>query len=55
MAHDPVIVPTYQERDNLPPLLAGIAEYLPDADVLVVDDASPDGRAGLWTTRRQDE
>lgn len=43
MAQDLVIVPTYQERHNLPVLLAGLAEHLPDADILVVDDASPDG------------
>jgi dolichol-phosphate mannosyltransferase len=38
-----VIVPTYNERDNLPAIISAIHEHLPQADVLVVDDASPDG------------
>lgn len=38
-----VIVPTYNERENIAELLDGILSYLPTADVLVVDDGSPDG------------
>ena len=38
-----MIVPTYNERDNLPAIVAAIHEHLPQADVLVVDDGSPDG------------
>ncbi|HVH27098.1 MAG TPA: polyprenol monophosphomannose synthase [Vicinamibacterales bacterium] len=37
-----VIVPTYNERDNLP-LLVGQLMQQPDVRVLVVDDHSPDG------------
>ena len=36
---------TYNERDNLPTLTAQIFEFAPDADILVVDDSSPDGTA----------
>jgi dolichol-phosphate mannosyltransferase len=42
-----VIVPTYNERDNLEPLVAQALAALPDGDLLVVDDASPDGTGGL--------
>lgn len=42
-----VIVPTYNERENLPPLVAAVHEHLPQADVLVVDDGSPDGTGEL--------
>lgn len=42
-----VIVPTYDERDSLPRALAGLRRHTPDADVLVVDDASPDGTGEL--------
>lgn len=42
-----VIVATYNEIENLPRLVASIFEHLPDCDVLVVDDASPDG-TGAW-------
>ncbi|PWH05693.1 dolichol-phosphate mannosyltransferase [Brachybacterium endophyticum] len=38
-----VVIPTYNERDALPPTLARLRAAVPDAHVLVVDDASPDG------------
>ncbi len=42
-----VVVPTYNERDNLEPLLSRLHEVAPAAHVLVVDDASPDGTGEL--------
>jgi dolichol-phosphate mannosyltransferase len=42
-----VAIATYNEIENLPTLVAAIRERLPDADVLVVDDNSPDG-TGRW-------
>ncbi len=38
-----VIIPTYNERDNLGPITARVRSAVPAADVLVVDDNSPDG------------
>ena len=38
-----VIVPTYNERDNLPPLAARLLALPVPVDLLVVDDSSPDG------------
>lgn len=38
-----VIVPTYNERDNIPRLVPSILAQDPRLDVLIVDDASPDG------------
>ncbi|MCU1473528.1 glycosyltransferase, partial [Amnibacterium sp.] len=38
-----VCVPTYDEADSLPVLLPRLAEVRPPVDVLVIDDASPDG------------
>jgi dolichol-phosphate mannosyltransferase len=38
---------TYNERDNLAPLIAAIHEAVPHADILVVDDNSPDGTGKL--------
>ncbi|RGE23104.1 polyprenol monophosphomannose synthase [Leucobacter sp. wl10] len=38
-----VILPTYNERDTLPATVAGVRAHLPDADILVIDDGSPDG------------
>lgn len=42
-----IVTPTYNERENLEPFLAAVFEELPSADVLVVDDASPDGTGEL--------
>jgi dolichol-phosphate mannosyltransferase len=42
-----VILPTYDEAENLPGITVGILAALPGATVLVVDDASPDGTGAL--------
>ncbi len=42
-----VVVPTYNEAGNIELLLRRVLAALPDAEVLVVDDASPDGTADL--------
>ena len=38
-----VVIPTYQEAENIADVLARSARSSPSADVLVVDDNSPDG------------
>ncbi|WP_396449552.1 polyprenol monophosphomannose synthase [Actinomadura sp.] len=38
-----VIIPTYNERDNIERIAGRVREAVPSVDVLVVDDASPDG------------
>jgi dolichol-phosphate mannosyltransferase len=38
-----VVVPTYNEADNLPGIARSIVTMLPSAVLLVVDDSSPDG------------
>ena len=51
-----VVVPTYDERDNLGPVLDRLAAAVPSAHVLVVDDGSPDGTGALADERaRADE
>lgn len=42
-----VILPTYQEADNVVAVLTRLRTAVPDASILVVDDASPDGTAEL--------
>ena len=42
-----VVVPTYDERDNLGPITARLFAAVPSADLLVVDDGSPDGTGEL--------
>ena len=40
-----IILPTYNERKNIEPLVRRIAAVVPEARILVVDDNSPDGTA----------
>lgn len=42
-----VVLPTYDEAENLPELAARLLGTVPALDVLVVDDASPDGTAAI--------
>ncbi|MEO3783174.1 polyprenol monophosphomannose synthase [Actinocorallia sp. B10E7] len=42
-----VVIPTYNERLNLPLIVRRVRAATPDADVLVVDDNSPDGTGEL--------
>jgi dolichol-phosphate mannosyltransferase len=42
-----VILPTYQEAENIRHALTRVREIVPEAHVLVVDDGSPDGTADL--------
>jgi dolichol-phosphate mannosyltransferase len=45
-----VVVPTYNERENLERIVSAILAALPEASVLVVDDGSPDGTGELADT-----
>ncbi|MEU0809971.1 polyprenol monophosphomannose synthase [Streptomyces sp. NPDC005970] len=38
-----VIIPTYNEAENIRPIVARVRESVPEAHVLVADDNSPDG------------
>ncbi|MFL6162603.1 MAG: polyprenol monophosphomannose synthase [Jatrophihabitantaceae bacterium] len=42
-----VIIPTYNEAENLPVILDRLRTAVPDAHALVVDDGSPDGTGEL--------
>jgi glycosyltransferase involved in cell wall biosynthesis len=42
-----ICIPTYNEASNILPLVQRVHEAAPDADVLVIDDASPDGTGEL--------
>ena len=50
-----VIVPTYNEKESIPGALSRLGEHVPDADVLVVDDGSPDGTGQLVEQIASDE
>jgi dolichol-phosphate mannosyltransferase len=46
-----VTVATYNEMENLPALVEEILRVVPEVDILVIDDNSPDG-TGQWCDRK---
>ena len=42
-----IIIPTYDERDNVQPVADAVLQQVPDAHILFVDDNSPDGTADV--------
>lgn len=50
-----IVVPTYNESDNILPLIDRIFEVVPDVHVLVVDDNSPDGTGKLVRERMKND
>lgn len=42
-----VVIPTYNERENLEAIVSRVQAAVPDADLLVVDDSSPDGTGAI--------
>ncbi len=46
-----VTIATFNEMENLPDLVGAVQGVLPEADLLIVDDNSPDG-TGRWAAER---
>ena len=42
-----IVTPTYNERENLPLFVEAVRGAAPEADILIVDDNSPDGTGGI--------
>jgi dolichol-phosphate mannosyltransferase len=42
-----IVTPTYNEKDNLRAFVDAVRSSLPEADIVVVDDASPDGTGAI--------
>lgn len=42
-----IIIPTYNEAQNIARIIAAVREFLPVVDILVADDNSPDGTADI--------
>lgn len=49
-----VIIPTYNEADNIEKMLATLKEKYPELSVLIIDDNSPDGTAQMVETWQKD-
>ncbi|MCS6999777.1 MAG: polyprenol monophosphomannose synthase [Bacteroidota bacterium] len=50
-----VVIPTYNERENITALISAIHQVMPAIDILVVDDNSPDGTAALVRSRMAED
>lgn len=50
-----IIVPTYNERENIQPLFEAIGRAVGDFELIFVDDASPDGTAEAISRLCQDD
>ena len=50
MAEALIVIPTYNERDNVQGFVARVLAAVPGVDVLFVDDNSPDGTGALLDT-----
>jgi dolichol-phosphate mannosyltransferase len=46
-SHVLVVLPTYNEAENLKTIVGRVRHALPDADILVIDDGSPDGTGDI--------
>lgn len=42
-----VVIPTYDEAENIRPIIGRLRSAVPEAEVLVVDDSSPDGTGAI--------
>ena len=42
-----VLIPTYNERDNITLIVSRLRAAVPEADVLILDDDSPDGTGAV--------
>ena len=43
-----IVIATYNEINSLPILVEQLFDRMPDAQILVVDDNSPDGTGKWW-------
>lgn len=50
-----VVVPTFDEAENIPRLIPAVLDQAPHLDMLIVDDGSPDGTADLVKAMQKDD
>ncbi len=49
-----VIIPTYNEKENVAAMIAKVFSLPEEFDLLIIDDGSPDGTAAIVNKRQQD-
>ena len=50
-----VVIPTYNERENLPRVVPLVLDTHPEVEILIVDDNSPDGTGLLAAGMARDD
>ena len=55
MSDSIIIIPTYNEKENIEAIIRAVTSLEKDFDVLVIDDGSPDGTAGIVKGLMADE
>ncbi|MCG3149315.1 MAG: Polyprenol monophosphomannose synthase [Verrucomicrobiae bacterium] len=50
-----LIIPTYNEKENVRGIVAAVLEQAPNVEVLIVDDGSPDGTGDIVVEMQQTE
>lgn len=50
-----IVIPTYNEKDNIERLVAAIFEVVPRVNILIVDDNSPDGTGDIADRLAKDD
>ena len=48
-----VIIPTYNEKENVAAMIAKVFSLPEEFDLLIIDDGSPDGTAAIVKQRQQ--
>ena len=55
MSDSVIIIPTYNEKENIEAIIRAVTSLEKDFDVLVIDDGSPDGTAAIVKGLMADE
>lgn len=55
MSDSLVIIPTYNEKENIEQIIRAVCQQQKDFDILIIDDGSPDGTASIVLSLMQDE
>ena len=54
MSNTLVIIPTYNEKENIEAIIRAVFSQEKQFDILVVDDSSPDGTGNIVTNLQQE-
>ena len=50
-----IVIPTYNERENIAQIVPAVLDVAPEVNILVVDDSSPDGTGDVVSSMMEKE